>query len=182
MVLTRWLSQPSYTVLDGEELSGNPRKSQGLSPFLRWLLGAILLSATFAFGCMSAKTARDVAQYQTTSETEQIAKTLSRRSQGRFFAVFSAHRMCSTKVIMTLTTCTSLVEFGPHEFVFNRTFGEDSSAAVKAWEDLFPRQGGYFRHPVITPQRATFSVYHYLHCLVSETLAHCTAEHKLTCY
>ncbi len=47
-----------------------------------------------------------------------------------------------------------------------RTFAEHSDATESAWHALFPKQMGYFTHPIIAPQRSTLSVYHYLHCLV----------------
>lgn len=52
-----------------------------------------------------------------------------------------------------------------HTFVFNQTFAEGGSAADAAWESLFPSQGGFFRHPTISPERANFAVFHQLHCL-----------------
>ena len=53
-------------------------------------------------------------------------------------------------------------------FVYNRTFGEPPSPSTnRAWEALFPEQGGFFKHPSIAPHRSAFSVFHQLHCLVS---------------
>ncbi|GAP92596.2 hypothetical protein SAMD00023353_9200060 [Rosellinia necatrix] len=52
-----------------------------------------------------------------------------------------------------------------HIFVYNRSFAEGSAEADDLWEGLFPQQHGFFTHPTIAPQRSTFSVYHYLHCL-----------------
>ena len=53
-------------------------------------------------------------------------------------------------------------------FRYNRTFGEPSSDKTdRAWQELFPEQGGFFKHPTIAPQRSAFSVFHQLHCLVS---------------
>ena len=53
-------------------------------------------------------------------------------------------------------------------FVYNRTFGEPPSPSTnRAWETLFPEQGGFFKHPRIAPSRSAFSVFHQLHCLVS---------------
>ncbi|KAF2019172.1 hypothetical protein BU24DRAFT_114526 [Aaosphaeria arxii CBS 175.79] len=53
-----------------------------------------------------------------------------------------------------------------------RIFKEDQKYANrpnlttnKAWLDLFPMQGGFFRHPKIAPERSTFSTFHQLHCL-----------------
>ncbi|KAK1759951.1 hypothetical protein QBC47DRAFT_438289 [Echria macrotheca] len=65
-----------------------------------------------------------------------------------------------TKVPPGLSLQTS-----PQVFIYNRTFGEKSAVADAAWDILFPKQAGYFSHPELAPQRSTFSVYHYLHCL-----------------
>ncbi len=54
----------------------------------------------------------------------------------------------------------------PRIFTYNRTFAENSVASEEAWEALFPKQKGYFTHPTLAPERSTFSVFHYLHCLV----------------
>ena len=52
-------------------------------------------------------------------------------------------------------------------FRYNRTFGEASSnSSNAAWSELFPKQGGFFKHPIIAPQRSAFAVFHQLHCLV----------------
>ncbi|MCJ1311318.1 hypothetical protein MMC25_004989 [Agyrium rufum] len=46
------------------------------------------------------------------------------------------------------------------------TFGQESTnATVRAWKDLFPEQGGFFKHPTLAPTRSAFSVFHQLHCL-----------------
>ena len=53
-------------------------------------------------------------------------------------------------------------------FKYNRTFGDvPSNYTNQAWEDLFPLQGGFFKHPDLAPERSAFSVFHQLHCLVS---------------
>jgi len=53
-------------------------------------------------------------------------------------------------------------------FRYNRTFGElPSNYSNQAWHDLFPEQGGFFKHPTIAPQRSAFAVFHQLHCLNS---------------
>lgn len=52
-------------------------------------------------------------------------------------------------------------------FNYNRTFGEVSSnETLRAWDGLFPEQGGFFKHPTMAPKGSTFSVFHQLHCLV----------------
>ena len=58
------------------------------------------------------------------------------------------------------------VSLHPHTFVYNRTFGEKpSELSNAAWASIFPTQGGFFRHPEVSPSRATFAVFHQLHCL-----------------
>ena len=53
-------------------------------------------------------------------------------------------------------------------FRYNRTFGSaPSDLTDRAWDALFPEQGGFFKHPTIAPQRSAFAVFHQLHCLVS---------------
>ena len=52
-----------------------------------------------------------------------------------------------------------------HTFAFNQTFAEGGPVADEAWESLFPSQGGFFRHPTISRERANFAVFHQLHCL-----------------
>ncbi|KAF7945539.1 hypothetical protein EAE96_010306 [Botrytis aclada] len=58
------------------------------------------------------------------------------------------------------------VEWGPHTFKYNRSFSEAPSPHTdRAWREIFPAKGGFFVHPVIAPQRSTFSVFHQLHCV-----------------
>ena len=71
-------------------------------------------------------------------------------------------------ILVNRLICT--VPYTPLVFRYNRTFGErPSDESHKAWKDLFPEQGGYFRHPTLAPQRSAFSVFHQLHCLVKST-------------
>ena len=52
-------------------------------------------------------------------------------------------------------------------FRYNRTFSSGpSNITNQAWTQLFPNEGGFFKHPVIAPKRSTFAVFHQLHCLV----------------
>ena len=54
------------------------------------------------------------------------------------------------------------------EFRYNRSFTErPSNNTDAAWRSIFPGGGGFFAHPEDDNARATFSVYHQLHCLVS---------------
>ena len=51
-------------------------------------------------------------------------------------------------------------------FAYNRLFAErPNTTSDKAWHDLFPAQGGFFKHPELAPTRSTFAVFHQLHCL-----------------
>ncbi|PVH90660.1 hypothetical protein DM02DRAFT_471231, partial [Periconia macrospinosa] len=53
-----------------------------------------------------------------------------------------------------------------HSFKYNRSFSYPPSRFTNhAWRDIFPTEGGFFVHPTIAPTRATFSVFHQLHCL-----------------
>lgn len=67
----------------------------------------------------------------------------------------------------TQLTKSTQVEKHPKVLMYNRTFSENSHNTALAWDSIFPKQGGYFSHPTIAPTRATFSVFHYLHCLVN---------------
>jgi hypothetical protein len=59
-------------------------------------------------------------------------------------------------------------------FRYNRTFGEPPSEVTNAaWESLFPKHGGFFVHPDLAPERSAFSVFHQLHCLVSQSNQRC---------
>lgn len=166
MGFLRWLSRPYYSALDGDELPDRFKNSHVWKSLLPWLLGALLISASFAVGRLSVANATAEAQSQKAIKTEETFRGLSRKSCADFAVLLPTQPGCSSRRFRPLTKRTSLVEVVHHEFIYNRTFGENSLAAAKAWEDLFPQQGGYFRHPVIAPRRATFSVFHYLHCLV----------------
>jgi len=51
-------------------------------------------------------------------------------------------------------------------FVLDETFGSRPSPETNAaWKSLFPKQGGFFKHPDIAPERSAFSVFHTLHCV-----------------
>jgi len=61
-----------------------------------------------------------------------------------------------------------LVVVKPQTFQYNRTFGDRPNKQTnQAWDSLFPKQGGYFRHPGIASKRSALAVFHQLHCLVS---------------
>jgi hypothetical protein len=68
------------------------------------------------------------------------------------------------------------VEMRSQVFQYDDQFGEAPSPATDAaWKSLFPKQGGFFRHPILAPERSAFSVFHQLHCLVSYSLFHARA-------
>ena len=49
---------------------------------------------------------------------------------------------------------------------YNRTFGQPPSPeSDAAWASLFPKQGGFFRHPSLATERSALAVFHQLHCL-----------------
>jgi len=55
----------------------------------------------------------------------------------------------------------------PNLFTYNPLFGsKPSNESDEAWEELFPKRGGFFNHPVIAPKRSAYAVFHQLHCLV----------------
>jgi hypothetical protein len=63
-------------------------------------------------------------------------------------------------------TTPLLVSSVSEVFLYNRTFGEPPSDRTNAaWASLFPKQGGFFKHPTIAPHRSAFAVFHQLHCL-----------------
>jgi len=63
---------------------------------------------------------------------------------------------------------TLALPFEPHLFKYERLFGEKpSNDSNSAWDELFPKRGGFFSHPKIAPQRSAYAVFHQLHCLVS---------------
>ena len=71
---------------------------------------------------------------------------------------------------MHMLTPPLLVPERPQTFHYNRSFTERPSEYTDgAWHSLFPRQGGYFRHPQIAPSRSAFAVFHQLHCLVRKS-------------
>lgn len=96
---------------------------------------------------------------------------------------FFSGRYSASMITTSTVACTHTVSVGllvrlvlterlavstyPKLFLYNRTFGEPPSQHVnEAWKDLFPRQGGFFKHPQLAPQRSALSVFHQLHCLV----------------
>lgn len=135
MFQLRWLRGPSYSLLGESDSKLDSRKPSILSKISWPFLGTILVATGFALGHLSA--AVGTRGCQPALKAESDIAWLSK----------------------------TLSETSPHVFLYNRTFGEDSSSADAAWTELLPHQGGYFTHPDLAPKRATFSVYHYLHCL-----------------
>lgn len=57
-------------------------------------------------------------------------------------------------------------------FKYERVYGEKpSNITNQAWKQLFPDQGGFFKHPDLAPRRSALSVFHQLHCLVNPEFA-----------
>ena len=59
---------------------------------------------------------------------------------------------------------------------FNKTFTESSAQTAQAWKEVMPREGGFFDYPATGEGRATFSVYHQLHCLIRPPFISSTIE------
>jgi hypothetical protein len=56
----------------------------------------------------------------------------------------------------------------PIQLEYNASFGDAPNPVTEAaWDNLLPKQGGFFQHPTIAPVRSDFAVFHQLHCLVS---------------
>jgi hypothetical protein len=104
--------------------------------------------------------------------------SFGRRGVGRLFPCWTAissvsaegHHKCASswvsrpKVLAQMLTV--LVRSNERVFRFDATFVNGTSLdADRAWLDLFPLQGGFFKHPQFAPNRSTFSVFHQLHCL-----------------
>lgn len=76
-------------------------------------------------------------------------------------------RLLGQGIVSFLTSRLFLVQHNRHNFTYNPLYASLGNLTTdKAWLDLFPYQGGFFQHPQIAPKRATFAVYHQLHCLV----------------
>lgn len=57
----------------------------------------------------------------------------------------------------------------PVTFEYEFNFAEaPSNLTNQRWESLFPLNGGFFEHPNVGPGPVAFSVFHQLHCLVSD--------------
>ncbi|KAK1720340.1 uncharacterized protein BDZ83DRAFT_785360 [Colletotrichum acutatum] len=53
-----------------------------------------------------------------------------------------------------------------HPLQGNESFiGRPNRERNRAWENLFPEDGGFFIHPSIAPERSVFSTFHQVHCL-----------------
>lgn len=67
---------------------------------------------------------------------------------------------------LTTNSHNYTVESVLQTFRYNRSFSYPPSEHTnRAWRDIFPLQGGFFVHDVVAPTRATFSVFHQLHCV-----------------
>jgi hypothetical protein len=68
------------------------------------------------------------------------------------------------------------------KFVYDRDFSyPPSNSTNAAWQNLFPARGGFFTHAPEIPQRSTLSVFHQLHCLVSNHLHFVSDSFAHTC-
>ena len=91
---------------------------------------------------------------------------------GRYSPNYGATRNIQSKSDFYLDTEKSvphgvIVNSVVQIFRYNRTFGEfPSNQTNQAWSELFPEQGGFFKHPTLAPTRSALSVFHQLHCLV----------------
>lgn len=71
--------------------------------------------------------------------------------------------------VKALTSSCVLVHTKTKIFHYDPRFGAVPSNASNAiWQSIFPAQGGFFKHPTLAPKRSAFSVFHQLHCLVSQ--------------
>jgi len=58
------------------------------------------------------------------------------------------------------------INYLPVTFKYNRTFADAPSTLTdQLWDSLFPAKRGFFKHPILGPDRFDFAVYHQLHCL-----------------
>lgn len=58
----------------------------------------------------------------------------------------------------------------PVTFEYEFNFAEaPSNLTNQRWDSLFPLNGGFFEHPDAGPNPVAFSVFHQLHCLVSNS-------------
>ena len=84
---------------------------------------------------------------------------------------------------------TIAVKHFPRKFRYEDIFAAQPNITTdRSWLGLFPLGGGFFKHPTLAPEKATFAVYHQLHCLVSlcayETLlprlSHSYSRYRIT--
>ncbi|KZL85122.1 hypothetical protein CI238_09347 [Colletotrichum incanum] len=54
----------------------------------------------------------------------------------------------------------------PKTFELDLKYAMPPSPEVnEAWASLFPKEGGFFKHPKLAPQKSCIAVFHQLHCL-----------------
>lgn len=77
------------------------------------------------------------------------------------------HFQSSPFSLVLMSLCMSLVPTNePSPFFYDHRFGQPpSNSSNAAWKTLFPKQGGFFRHPQLAPERSAFAAFHQLHCL-----------------
>ncbi|EFQ34292.1 uncharacterized protein GLRG_09436 [Colletotrichum graminicola M1.001] len=59
-----------------------------------------------------------------------------------------------------------LLKNKPRTFTLDVDYAMPPSETVnEAWSSLLPKQGGFFKHPTISPSESCFAVFHQIHCL-----------------
>ncbi|KAJ0165925.1 hypothetical protein CTA2_9444 [Colletotrichum tanaceti] len=54
----------------------------------------------------------------------------------------------------------------PRTFKLDLDYAMPPSVKVdESWASIFPKEGGFFRHPKLAPQKSCMAVFHQLHCL-----------------
>lgn len=133
-------SGPRYSLVDGA------KRHTSLPP-IRSIL-SVLLVFFAAASCFLA------GRY---SRTLELDEKISRESQLQNHAPLDAYQFS--------------VRTNPVTFKYDRMYGErPSNSTDQAWGDLFPEQGGFFKHPDLAPKRSALAVFHQLHCLVRQPL------------
>lgn len=145
MFQSLWRQSPQYSLIGGKKETGTVIWSTILRRTLVTYFLVVLLAAGTGFWAGKYSNEKSC---QVNIECEFSAQTSS------FGAVIDFD-------------FSATVDLKPQIFQYNRTFGEaPSNHTDRAWNELFPEQGGFFIHPTIAPSRSAFSTFHQLHCLV----------------
>lgn len=158
MFFKDWYQGPSYSFLGGSSPPSGLKNKSNWSRAQWLVLFSFCVLMSFALGYRSASSKTFKQSIGAPGDAAKLDMLPCKRQD--------PSSMTTLNDRSRLTGNNYAVEQTPLVFSYNRTFGEDSPASDTAWTQLIPRQGGYFSHPVIAPERSTFSVYHYLHCLV----------------